>query len=608
MESLGGSTCEDNDHQRCDSVSMNTSDQNSNGDSTETSPQTSYEDEPGEETSESQDWVESLHQTPSYEAECHAENSESRDCVSYKEVLFQDNDNNTNPTQTLTEMEGDAEIKSRNSGGYSEACRFELGNHAPSEMSEFELLMIAFSSISMFPQCAACGEEDIIYGTKGRSGNDSAPFDAVGGSDLENSTIRTESIHEIDDGDWKIQYQEMTGDYPDYQTIESTIPSTTTDDPSFKERQKTAHDDTDQSTNSEHTPNITEDHQTKSCTPTGTLSHADYVQSQTQPSVHKRCTSWFRRNAGGKEIEPSYEFNRRSRSVPPAPRIEAHATVDVAEIVSTKIGCIKNLKEAESRKISRTPRARGRQRVTRSRSRGRSARRANIEVRSVNESVAETKRPGRGLFSRFRSSSRMAVKEEVCRRSRSPALLARRQRLQKGKITGVSSESFDEREDCDGRVVETISPAADTRETLPDRAAMVPRKLVKEEIGSHYLSTQSSAPSSVGLGSRRKTTGAFPKRGSSQNKAPKMKAKKSGKGRIKGLFQWKKSKIDEPDVGDDGALCVSDEVNNELQIVHSESCSRDSSVWSDAPSDIVWEVAGDDKSGTQPSVYSVSNE
>lgn len=103
-----------------------------------------------------------------------------------------------------------------------------------------KIMMKAFSAVNdlVFDQCAACGDDDATY-FKGRLGSQDFTPTYDDGTATMDSTIQTETIHGFDASGWRSQYNNMhecpgqvlqdgkarPEEFPDCQTLESTLPS-----------------------------------------------------------------------------------------------------------------------------------------------------------------------------------------------------------------------------------------------------------------------------------------------------------------------------------------------------------------------------------------------
>jgi hypothetical protein len=423
------------------------------------------------------------------------------------------------------------------------------------------LIMSAFSSMNdlMFVQCAACGDEETMY-YKGRYNDETVTYDSL----FEDSTIQTESIHQIDDGEWRLQYeklmqqhqhqrqrQQQTGtaaDYPDFQTLESTLPSIAmehggamqlsgypspmnsapTHNQSLPTQRSNTVNDQPRHKVSEYPRAVTEVYDVGAAGRTSTLSP---VRSRSQSSGPKRSTSVTRKSRS--------KSNSRSRSVPPIRKTTTSESSKIDEARKSKNDKVhltknyssrsksksKNRKAAKQENDARLARKKAHQSARREASRipsrvrsqdaprRKSKSRPPTDKRSNDETKTEEKRGSRGMFSRFSGRSPAIQKEGKKTQVTPEATILTEQHVRQNKRTkspGKKDESTkrpkdlpltvfsyeerteteEKRNDDDGHVRNTVT-SQEFRDPPADPAAMVLKEQIRAELRNQFSSVPS---------------------------------------------------------------------------------------------------------------------
>ena len=491
----------------------------------ETDPNANNDDDNDDDDDDDESFEESCsHETSHDDGEADTTTRESyydgTEVVNYEDETYQLDDYDATTNQEEVKV-ADNHSNGSASEGYSEACQLDLGVNLPRGMLDVEsLMMAAFSSVSIFPRsCAACGDDERIYYRKYQP-NEQEEAAVEGSYDLGNSTIQTESIHQIDDGEWKTQYQEdqnamasarAEDDYPDFQTVESTIPSVDIDDAganhslngSTVQPKITARDVSVLSSGDDE---VRADHGSDEVAYKVPDTNIDPSPAEVSLPGRER----------GALVEHSKDFCQRSRSAPPASSSKVTGGTQKAESSILKVGERNEDVESKMTKVAKQKRRRSaRGRTSRSRSRARhrairdrKARRSRSETPTVSKTSSENKRGGKGLLRLFRPSSRKVGKGWNVERFQSPTNSTRRQQISNSERTkgsnrkGKSTEkpgrvSHEKSESIEKGDLSATPHAWETRDPLADLGPLALKELIKEELRDQYSCVASKSTASL---------------------------------------------------------------------------------------------------------------
>ena len=480
------------------------------------------------------------------------------EAVNYEDETYQLDDYDATTNQEEVKV-ADNQSNGSASEGYSEACQLDLGVNLPRGMVDFEsLMMAAFSSVSIFPRsCAACGDDERIYYRKYQP-NEHEEAAVEGSYDLGNSTIQTESIHQIDDGEWKTQYQEEQkavaaargeDDYPDFQTVESTIPSVDIDDAGANDSLNGSTlqpkiTDRDVSVLSSGDDEVRADH--------GSDEIACRVpDTNIDPSPAKVSLPGCERRAF---VDHSKDFCQRSRSAPPASSSKISVSTQKVESPILKFDERNEDVESNMTKVAKQKRRRsGRGRSPRSRSRARNrairdrkARRSRSETLAVSRTTSENKLGAKGLLRLFRPSSRKLGKGWNVQHFQSPTNSSRRQQMSNSERTKASKRkgrsiqkpgriSHEKSEWIEKGDLSATPDAWETRDPPADLGPLALKELIKEELRDQYSCVASKSTADLNNTNSHSIT--VKERGPSSSKYGEEK-----KSRKRVFFPWRKSK------------------------------------------------------------------